>query len=316
MTRTLPSTSRIARAAFTLVELLVVITIIGILIALLLPAVQAAREAARRMQCCNNLKQWGLAMANYESQYHVYPYGIRFAFNTSETVATLRHTFVPSLWPFMEQQSLYDRYNFSVGFYETSNLALAAVQVSGYFCPTDRQGYWKAIEPSNYLYGPRSRGNYVVNWGYCDYNQTSPADYKIGPFGPKRQRTVADVKDGLSNTMFMGEVIQSPNDTDYDFRGDIFNDDVGGAQFMAYYTPNSGIDTLDFCATTDKDSIMPCTKTGSAYYSTARSKHSGGVNIGFGDGSVQFISNQINTTTWRALGSMAGDEAIASSAAF
>ena len=290
---------------FTLVELLVVITIIGILIALLLPAVQAAREAARRMQCCNNLKQWGLAMASYESQYAVYPYGIRLAFGTAETNNKLRHTFVPSLWPFMEQLSLYDRYSFSVGFYETANLQLEAVQVPTYFCPTDRQGTWAGD-----IYGPRSRGNYVVNWGYCDYFQASPVGYKIGPFGPKRQRSVADVRDGLSNTMFMGEVIQSPLDTDFDFRGDIFNDDMGGAQFMAYYTPNSGVDTLEFCGTTATDQVMPCSTTASTYYNTARSKHSGGVNTAFGDGSVQFISNSISSTVWQALGSMAGDETI------
>jgi prepilin-type N-terminal cleavage/methylation domain-containing protein/prepilin-type processing-associated H-X9-DG protein len=300
---------------FTLVELLVVITIIGILIALLLPAVQAAREASRRMQCCNNLKQWGLAMANYESQYGVYPYGIRYAFDTPETNPNLRHTFVPSLWPFIEQQSLYDRYNFSVGFYETANLAVEAVQVSCYYCPTDRQGIWKAVEWNSSLYGPRSRGNYVVNWGYCDYFQTSPVGYKIGPFGLKRQRSVADIKDGLSNTMFMGEVIQPASDTDYDFRGDIFNDDIGGAQFMAFYTPNSGIDTLEFCTTTATDPVMPCSKT-TPNYITARSKHAGGVNIALGDGSVQFITNQISQSTWRALGSMAGGEAIVSSAAF
>ncbi len=300
-------TIRRSKHAFTLVELLVVITIIGILIALLLPAVQAAREAARRMQCCNNLKQWGLAMANYESQYGVYPYGIRYAYGYAGAQASARHTFVPSLWPFMELQNLSDRYDFSVGFYETENLEELAFQSSTYFCPTDRQGFWKAAEPNGSEY-PRSRGNYVVNWGYCDYLQTSPTDYKLGPFGPRRQRSVADIKDGLSNTMFMGEVVQPPNDTDYDFRGDFFNDDVGCAQFMAYYTPNSGIDELCFCATTDADPVMPCTTNASIYYNTARSKHSGGVNIAFGDGSVQFISNSIASDVWQSLGSMDGGE--------
>lgn len=297
------------RIAFTLVELLVVITIIGILIALLLPAVQAAREAARRMQCTNNLKQWGLAMANYESQYAVFPAGIRQSHVATGNPTKLRYTFVPSLWPFMEQLSLYTQFDFRSGFSTTANLALEAVQVPTYFCPTDRQGFWTADE-----FSPRSRGNYVVNWGYCDYYQTAPTDYNIGPFGPERQRSVADIKDGLSNTMFMGEVVQPPNDSDYDFRSDIFNDDIGGAQFMAYNTPNSGVDKLAFCATTANDTVMPCTTSTTTYYVTSRSRHAGGVNIGFGDGSVHFMSDSIAVTPWRALSSMAGDEAVSGSA--
>jgi prepilin-type N-terminal cleavage/methylation domain-containing protein/prepilin-type processing-associated H-X9-DG protein len=295
---------------FTLVELLVVITIIGILIALLLPAIQAAREAARRMQCCNNLKQWGVAMANYEAQYGVYPYGIRENFISTMPHPNLRHTFVPSLWPFMELNSLYDRYDFRVGFFDAANLVVEATPVASYYCPSDRQGFWKAVEPHGEVYGPRSRGNYVVNWGYCDYLQTSPSDYRVGPFGPRRQRSASDVKDGLSSTMFMGEVIQPPNDTDYDYRSDFFNDDIGAAEFMAYYTPNSGVDTSNACssATPATDPVMPCTTTATIYYITARSKHPGGVNIAFGDGSVQFINSSVTSGVWHALGSMDGGE--------
>jgi prepilin-type N-terminal cleavage/methylation domain-containing protein/prepilin-type processing-associated H-X9-DG protein len=289
---------------FTLVELLIVITIIGILIALLLPAIQAAREAARRMQCSNNLKQWGLAMASYESQFGVFPFGIRHPY-ANPTPSSYRYTFVPSLWPYMEQENLYVQFNFQVGFNSVKNLALEAVQVPTYSCPTDRQGFWKAD-----VYGPRCRGNYVVNWGYCDYVQTAPAGNKIGPFGPARQRTVADIADGLSNTMFMGEVVQTPKDADYDFRGDFFNDDIGGAQFMCYYTPNSGVDMAPFCATGTNDQVMPCTTAATEYYITSRSKHPGGVNVAFGDGSIQFIADSISTDAWRALGSMASGEPV------
>ena len=291
---------------FTLVELLVVITIIGILIALLLPAIQAAREAARRTQCTNNLKQWGLAMANYESQYGVFPYGIRHPCTVAAGYSeTLRYTFVPSLWPFMEQVNLFVQYDFKSGFFTTANLALEAQPVALYYCPSDRQAMWTADSCK-----PRCRGNYVVNWGYCDYVQSSPAGFKIGPFGPGRQRSVADVKDGLSNTMFMGEVVQSPNDSDFDYRGDFFNDDVGAAQFMSYNTPNSGLDLLDFCKTDSNDAVMPCSTQTTTYYVTSRSKHSGGVNVAFGDGSVRFFSDSIGMDTWRALSSMAGDEIV------
>ena len=95
------------------------------------------------------------------------------------------------------------------------------------------------------------RGNYVVNWGYCDYSQTVAKPDGVNPMQdrPVQRRTRALVRrptitDGLSNTMFMGEVIQAINDADFDFRGDFFNDDIGAAQFMTLYTPNSGIDSM------------------------------------------------------------------------
>jgi prepilin-type N-terminal cleavage/methylation domain-containing protein len=300
---------------FTLVELLVVITIIGVLVALLLPAVQAAREAARRMQCTNNLKQWGLAMANYESCNLRFPYGtIRGAAVLAGSTTTSdgsagangayrRQTFVVSLWPFLEQQDLYARYNFNYSFYASVNAPLVKIQVPTYFCPSDRRGFFM---------GTLSRGNYVVNWGYCDFAGTVTAPdgtnaKAIGPFGQNRQSKPADIHDGLSNTMFMGEVIQYIDDAGNDFRGDFFNDDYGAAQFMSYYTPNSGVNTQKYCVSTPD--LAPCT-TNTPYYISARSRHAKGVNTVFGDGSVHFISDSINLNVWRALSSMDNGENI------
>lgn len=163
-------------------------------------------------------------------------------------------------------------------------------------------------------YGPRAHGNYAVDWGYCDFTQTQPSGYKLGPFRWNNITEVADIRDGLSNTIFLGEVIQSPKDEDYDFRGDIFNDDIGGAQFMSYSTPNSGVDALEFCGTTATDEVMPCTTSATVHYVASRSKHPGGVNVAFGDGSVTFIGNSISITAWRALTSMAGDETVSGNA--
>jgi prepilin-type N-terminal cleavage/methylation domain-containing protein/prepilin-type processing-associated H-X9-DG protein len=296
---------------FTLVELLVVITIIGILIALLLPAVQAAREAARRMQCTNNLKQWGLAMANYESSMSVFPAG---AFHGSAGAGSYtasgvcggrgefrRQTFVYSLWAYIEQAGVFEQYNFNYTFYASQNAAAVSMQLPLYFCPSDRQAMWRA-DP----YSVRARGNYVANWGYCDFNQSQPSDFKVGPFGVNRWTRVADIRDGLSNTMLLGEVIQPANDADYDLRGDPLNDDVGAAQFMTYNTPNAGYDLVrsGFCVSTTE---MPCTDSPTNYIS-ARSKHPAGVNATFADGSVHFLSDSIALKTWRAVSSMAGDE--------
>ena len=126
---------------------------------------------------------------------------------------------------------------------------------------------------------------------------------------------VADIRDGLSNTLFMAEVLQTVKDSDFDFRGDFFNDDLGSAQFMSYNTPNAGVDTQPFCAsTTDPDAPAPCQVNRAAVYISTRSKHPGGVTVLLGDGSVHFFSNSIAATPWRSLSSMAGDETISGSA--
>ena len=107
---------------------------------------------------------------------------------------------------------------------------------------------------------PRSRGNYVTNWGYCDFLQTQPTGFKIGPFSANRQSTAASIRDGLSNTMFMGEVIQAISDDAsycYDLRGDFFNNDSGASEFMTYSTPNSGVDSSVLLAGADAQRPRP-----------------------------------------------------------
>ncbi|MBU4399307.1 MAG: DUF1559 domain-containing protein, partial [Planctomycetes bacterium] len=121
-----------------------------------------------------------------------------------------------------------------------------------------------------------------------------------------------------SNTMFMGEVIQAVNDADWDLRGDFLNSDAGAAEFMTFYTPNSGIDST-LCAGADPNEPAPCQSgwlwgSGPVYVS-ARSRHPGGVVIAFGDGSVHFIADQISLNVWRALSSKDGGEPITGGAA-
>jgi prepilin-type N-terminal cleavage/methylation domain-containing protein len=315
------------RRAFTLVELLVVIAIIGILIALLLPAVQSAREAARRMTCSNHLKQWGLALANYENVNRAYPYGVINGTSCTRSPGCCtadgnagskgewsRQTFVVALWPYLELTDLYQRYNFGYTFYSAKNYHLTKEYAPVYFCPDDRVGTWAG---DSYQVGDRgrSRGNYVLNWGYCDYFQETTASGdppRIGPFGPNRLTRGSDVSDGLSSTMFMAELIQADNNEDFDFRGDFFNNDVGAAQIMTVYTPNSGYDSMA-CGGLTPDVPGPC-RMGGAVYVSARSKHPGGVQSVYGDGSVHFIDNTVDFEIWRAVGSMAGGETIAGAA--
>jgi prepilin-type N-terminal cleavage/methylation domain-containing protein/prepilin-type processing-associated H-X9-DG protein len=317
--------SRRPAAGFTLVELLVVIAIIGVLVALLLPAVQSAREASRRMQCMNHVKQWTLAMHNYHDTNNVLPYAAK----RQGTGNTLRHVWVVTLWPYIEQKSLYDSYNFSVGFYQPPNTigggnaatasldGLTGKRLKTYYCPSDRYGA-VLIAPADPYY--RVRGNYQVNWGPVTQNDAAAppvAPQAWGPFGytnffsrnMPRQTRFAEIVDGTSNTLIMSEQI-TPRDGDVDHRGDILNDDEACTYFMTLLTPNTTAPDImrsGFCVNRP-DANLPCV-AGTNRNKTARSRHPGGVNVSLGDGSTRFLTNNINLATWQALGSMNGGEA-------
>ncbi|HEY2761512.1 MAG TPA: DUF1559 domain-containing protein, partial [Pirellulales bacterium] len=133
----LPTVSRRERSAFTLVELLVVVAIIGILIALLLPAVQAAREAARRTQCLSGLKQLGVAAQNYHSTYRTFPVGMWMKPGLTYTEST----FFVRLLPYLEEQSLYDKWDFKTPVTNASTSlanSRAATKISSLLCPSDQ----------------------------------------------------------------------------------------------------------------------------------------------------------------------------------
>ncbi|HMC09959.1 MAG TPA: DUF1559 domain-containing protein [Pirellulaceae bacterium] len=313
------------RLAFTLVELLVVIAIIGVLVALLLPAVQSAREASRRMQCTNQLKQWVLAMHNYNDTNGVLPYGPR------EIPATRRHSWVPALWPFVEQQGLYSQYNWDVGFYLVPNTIgggnAATANLNGptgqrvkiYYCPSDRYG---AVNTSNTDPYWRAKGNYQLNWGHLQiphpvYNAANPAP-SWAPFGYldykshslPRQTRLAEIVDGTSNTMLLSESLTT-RDGDQDHRGDMLNDGEVCGYFMTTLSPNTNAPDVmlpNFCVSRP-DIKLPCT-TGANREKAARSRHPNGVNVGFGDGSVRFVTNNIPLSIWQAIGSLNGGESL------
>ncbi|MDO4585277.1 MAG: DUF1559 domain-containing protein [Planctomycetia bacterium] len=310
----------VGRWGFTLVELLVVIAIIGMLVSLLLPAVQQAREAARRMQCSNNLKNWGLAMLNHEALMRQFPYGcihgkdadswtVRHpeGYPVESQFPNARMTFVPYLWPYIEMNALAEQYDYTCKFYSSGNNGKCMEEQSPlYFCPSDR---WCRLKSDG---NNRSKGAYLVCWGSGDFEHRSlirGEPYYRGAFGTNRATTVSEVRDGMSNTLFQSEVLMVQNDLYSDGRGDWFCDDNAGPAFMTVNTPNSGVDHT-WCREKDGDYPGPCNHTTDPVYVSARSHHPGGVNGSRGDGSVDFFSNSISLQVWQALGSIAGSEVV------
>jgi len=318
--------------AFTLIELLVVIAIIAVLIGLLLPAVQKVRDAALRTKCSNNLKQWGLGFQAYHDAYGKFP--------PAATNSPVRVTWVPFLWPYIEQNALYSQWNFGQQFYLSPNGNNGVNALTGcanqapvplYSCPADRSppAYW---EDDGYW---RGRGNYLVCLGNHPMGNNSGTGLAVNAANPAAvfwwnnsnpatpaSVKITDISDGTTNTMLMSEIIiakQDNNTNPYGFedaRGDFFNDDFGqnGFGFQTTLTPNSATPDTANCVPTATlgDPAMPCNNVGyngASMNVAARSRHSGGgVNVMFADGDVRFVPNSISLQIWQALGTYQGGE--------
>ncbi|MDR0390577.1 MAG: DUF1559 domain-containing protein [Planctomycetaceae bacterium] len=322
---------------FTLVELLVVIAIIGVLIALLLPAVQAARESARRMSCASNIKNVALATHNYHDNYNTLPPGgIR---NTYGTWAIL-------LLPFLEQQAFYAQYDLNS---EYSSITPSANQTVGngdllydqrfafYTCPSDskrkssyrgystKPGPWMPLHNYVACAGNGSIPNVTFDtkpssWIYAPTG--SGITPRAGMFAPGTENYVkyykmTEVVDGLSNSLAFGESIQGWWDrnsgTENDLRGHIWWS--GTCYFTAYLAPNSSSSDQGYYWLSDTlhpknrfpigPSNAPATTQN---YLASRSFHTNGVNTANGDGSSKFYNDNININVWRALSTINGKD--------
>jgi prepilin-type N-terminal cleavage/methylation domain-containing protein/prepilin-type processing-associated H-X9-DG protein len=327
-------------SAFTLVELLVVIAIIGILVALLLPAVQAAREAARRIQCTNNMKQCGLALHNHENSLRAYPAGA-LGWPPPGTVPFnyLYHTAQAQLLPYLEQAEIHNSIDFTLRWMNPANATpVAKAAVPAYICPSDNsQG---RVFQTNGPFGPggatvvfeHSRSNFVVCFGTT---QMCPVPGGIeqplphedistdGAFYLEIGRSVNEFEDGLSHTAVGSELLAGqdlPKNAGgphhYDNRGVWYNFFDGGFNYEHRFTPNSSNpDLVSHPATCTLAGIpddMPCSG-GAALediYTSARSKHPGGVNVLFGDGHVAFFQDGVNFLVWQAIATVAGGESV------
>jgi len=285
------------RRGFTLVELLVVIAIIGVLVALLLPAVQAAREAARRTSCQNNLKQLGLAMHNYHDTYRSFPYGHINSAASSTDVNVSGLGWLKATLPYIEQDNLNSQWNYTQTYHSGTNLALIRTKISAFLCPSD-----PAI----------STWNSVPNYNYaCNYGNTNIARatvnsvaFQRSPFEHMGQvYSMASITDGTSNTLMMAEVRQGQ--VSGDLRGLTWYGSHSG--FMTHYSPNTNSPDLlssGFCKNTEMaPQGMPC--AGGTHIFSARSRHPGGVLATLCDASVRFVPETVDLATWRNLGGMA-----------
>lgn len=325
-----------SRQGFTLVELLVVIAIIGVLVALLLPAVQAAREASRRTQCGNQMRQLSLASHNFHDVYNRLPLGTQgrdvtdanWAYPAANTPKwTARTPLIAHLMSYIEQTAIAGQWNFSVHYNQAPNNVLVKTHFSLFDCPSDVRD--KVGHPTAF----DLKGNYAVNWGSWNFreqggptNGVAPLNMgdELGraPFFQNFGARFGQITDGTSNTLCWSEVLQAPwvqtaGMAFVDRRGRMWNDDTFCYQFSTRISPNSPKGDFGFCDPAG-GTKYPCDPTSQGLssanafstYMAARSRHPGGVNVTMCDGSGRFVTNNVNLATWVAASSMGAGEAL------
>jgi prepilin-type N-terminal cleavage/methylation domain-containing protein/prepilin-type processing-associated H-X9-DG protein len=302
------ATFQTRRGAFTLIELLVVIAIIGALIALLLPAVQAAREAARRTQCVNNLKQIGLALHNYDQTHKLLPPGYVSNFDSGGNDTGPGWGWAAMLLPQFEQAPLFNAVNFSLAIEASANSTGRLANVNNFLCPSD---------PTATLYWAVNR-NFTTGAAVQNICQVAPSNY-VGMYGTGEPGPdgngvlfrdsgigLRDVTDGTNQTIFVGERSHRLGEATW-------VGSVTGA--VMYPTDNDNIGR--YATETSSGMVLGHVGEGGGpgdpggdvnqFYSL----HAGrGVNFLFGDGHVTFLKSTINYKIYLALATRAGGEVV------
>jgi len=321
------------RPGFTLIEVLVVVTLVGVLITLLLPAISSVREVARRSSCLNNLSQLVLAVQSYEMAHRVYPPGV-IDWPGSGPIPDLpggqRLSWITRILPYIEQRSLYDHVNFETGSHHVSNHTVRITTISTLLCPSSPNPGWRGRSGTR----PPPPSNYAG----CHHHTEAPIDENnTGVFFLNSAVRADDVTDGRSNTILLGEhdpgfpatlgwtagtratlrnTGLSPNDTS----------EFERALYRTYKRPLTEITSKEFWATinpllspskqrvlsplfqpTQADAALigrldPKISRTAYFVGGFSSAHPGGVNHAMGDGSVRYIRSGIDRFTYERLG--------------
>lgn len=305
---------RLRRPAFTLIELLVVIAIIAVLVALLLPAVQQAREAARRVQCTNHLKQIGLALHNYHDSHRSFPVGAFWRYDPETG-----HGFLVALMPHLELNNAYEQLDLNVSQIEAPNRSIAKQVISLFQCPSDTR------ETDPYPGPFPGAPNFVADWPTRNYVGVTGAgrngrvvdleddhcgDYFTdGMFYPRSRRRFRDIRDGTSQTLAVGEhTYQKRNwlKGAYYWQNPQTKVCISSAKNMRW-TINADRDEVGYYVF-DPDAPSGALQTilfNDLWFS---SRHPGGANFLFADGSVHFVGETIDFGTLQDLATVAGQE--------
>ena len=314
----------IRRHAFTLVELLVVIAIIGVLVSLLLPAVQAAREAARRAQCQNNLKQIGLALISYHDQNGRLPAGSPANENwCCAGGLPPGHNWITSIFPQIEQQNVVDSLDLTLPMkHPTNRVVIQEVAVGTFVCPSSPASDSPIMEDRSSNHNPRvAQGTWYTgsmgptapgpectlcpagtipdpnNWCCMagHFGTRARAGRTVGMFARHVKPAIDDslVTDGLSNTIMVGETL--PEDCSY----------------FSLFAPNFVVTStsipLNFRRNNTQQNDFPI-NSGWWEVSGFKSEHPGIIQVAMGDGSVQALSEDIDFRLYNALGTRAGGD--------
>jgi prepilin-type N-terminal cleavage/methylation domain-containing protein/prepilin-type processing-associated H-X9-DG protein len=310
---------RARQSAFTLVELLVVIAIIGVLVALLLPAVQSAREAARRMSCQNNMKQTALGCHNFHDTNKHLMHGVYDYLDTTGASGPPpyagendRRCWAHDLMPFIEQGPLYEKFatwmnagNSALGFPDLQT------PIKSYSCASDPTSpkfktYWGGLGTPHQGFS----GNQIALAGNGYFNAGgAPNSASLnGLFFAVSKVRLAEITDGTANTAMISETILSPDTVWHDIRGRYYNPSHGGVLFSTRLPPNTNVpDQFNWCSP-EPVKRAPCINTTADMFLLPRSYHPGGVNLALADGSVRFLRENIQVQIFQALGSRDGGE--------
>jgi prepilin-type processing-associated H-X9-DG protein/prepilin-type N-terminal cleavage/methylation domain-containing protein len=303
--------------AFTLIELLVVIAILTVLIGLLLPAVQSAREAARRVQCGNNLKQIGLAMHNYHIATNTFPPG--YVSNVQNNLINGPETGPGWGWGAMilnelEQRSLYSSINFSLAITDPGSRTVRTTSLSVFLCPSNAFGSGPVVLhdlSGNVVVNDLAPGQYIASAGQLEVEEF--AAQNNGVFYRNSRIRIQDITDGTGTTLMAGE--RSRNVADATWVGAIpaaFACNNPGWKFQDCETANVLI--LAHTGPSSDENWVDVPNNKKAGVDDYWSLHPGGCNFLFCDGSVRFVKETINPNLFSALATRAGGEVISADA--